>query len=466
MTISTSANCVFALAFSPDGKRLATGTNDRHGFIKIWDTATGALVKTLEGHADAVLSLAYSHDGKRLLSSSYDRTAILWDLESGTARTFKGHEGWVFSADFAPPAKEGEAETRIVTASQDGTVMVWSIATQKPEPPFQGHTGPVYTARFSPDGRFIASAGYDKRILLWKPEDVKPFDYGIYLSDHDPPPPVFESLEGHTAGVSCLEFSPNGKLLASGGHDNTVCVWNVEKRKLLKTLRGHAGRVRSLAFAPQLPDVEAQLLSGSYDESAKVWNLMNYEEFQIFAAPVFAGQKDAILGAAFSPDNKSFVSASRDRTAMIWNLSSGTSESFQQGHDYLTTAAVFFRSGRKFLTAAADDTARVWDVETGMNIRNFPRDRQQRRRRALRRRDQDPHRRQGPRGRELCRATLGYRVGQAAALLPHAQSGDYGGRDLARRAALSSPATPRGAARSGMSTARSAGRTGPVISAM
>ena len=244
LTISTSASCVFALAFSPDGKHLATGSNDRHGFIKIWNTATGGLVKTLEGHADAVLSLAYSHDGKRLLSSSYDRTAILWDLESSTARPFKGHESWVFSAAFAPPPKEGEAETRIVTASQDGTVMVWSIATQKPGPPFQGHTGPVYSARFSPDGRFIASAGYDKRVLLWKPEDVKPFDFEMFRSDREPPPPVFESLEGHTAGVSSLQFSPNGKLLASGGHDNTVCVWDVEKRKLLKTLRGHAGRVR------------------------------------------------------------------------------------------------------------------------------------------------------------------------------------------------------------------------------
>ncbi|MGA2254875.1 MAG: protein kinase, partial [Thermoguttaceae bacterium] len=325
ITIPANANCVFALAFSPDGRHLATGTNDRHGFIKIWDSTTGALVKTLHGHADAVLSLAYSRDGKRLLSGSYDGTAILWDLESGTAKSFKGHESWVFSAAFAPPAKEGEKEARIVTASQDGMVMVWSIATQKPEPPFQGHTGPVYAARFSPDGRFVASAGYDKRILLWKPEDVKPFDYEVYRTDREPAPPVFDSLEGHTAGVSSLQFSPNGKLLASGGHDNTVCIWNVENRKLLKTLRGHAGRVRSVAFAPQLPDVEAQLLTGSHDQSAKVWNLKDYEEFHVFGAPVFAGHQDAILGAAFSPDNKSFVSASRDRTAKIWNLSSGAS---------------------------------------------------------------------------------------------------------------------------------------------
>ena len=132
-------------------------------------------------------------------------------------------------------------------------MIIWSIATQKPEPPFQGHAGPVYAARFSPDGRWVASAGYDKRVLLWRPEDVKPFDYEIYRSDREPPPAVFKSLEAHTAGVSCLQYSPNGKFLASAGNDNTVCIWDVEKQKLLKTLRGHAGRVRSVAFALNCP---------------------------------------------------------------------------------------------------------------------------------------------------------------------------------------------------------------------
>ncbi len=368
LTISSSAGCVFALAFSPDGKFLAGGTNDRRGFIKIWNSATGALVKTLPVHTDAVLSLAYSRDGQQLLSGSYDGAAILTDLESGATRSFRGHESWVFSVAFAPPAKENEKETRIVTASQDGTVLVWSIATQKADPPFQGHAGPVYVARFSPDGKFVASAGYDKRVLIWRPQDVKPFDYEIYRTGREPAPAAFEALEGHTEGVSCLQFSPNGKLLASGGNDNTVCVWDVEKRKLLKTLRGHAGRVRSVAFAPQLPDVEAQLLSGSHDQSAKVWSLKDYEEFQVFGAPVFSGHQDAILGATFSPDNKSLVSASRDRTARLWNLSSGASSGLQQGHEYLATAAAFFKSGKKFFTAAADDTTRIWDVETGMNI--------------------------------------------------------------------------------------------------
>jgi WD40 repeat protein len=374
VTIPSAANCVFALAFSPDGKYLAAGTNDPHGLIKIWEVATGRLVRTLpgrsdpaRGHSDAVLSLAYSQDGKRLLSGSYDRTAILWDLEAGTSKTFRGHESWVYSVAFAPPARPHEKETRIVTASQDGTVMVWSIATQKSAAPFLGHIGPVYAARFSPDGRFVASAGYDKRVLLWRPEDVKPFDYEIIRSDREPPPPIFEALEGHTAGISCLEFSPNGKFLASGGHDNTICVWDVEKRKLLKTMRGHAGRVRSLAFAPQLPDVEAQLLTGSHDQTAKIWNLKDYEEFRVFGAPVYAGHQDAILGASFSPDNHSFVSASRDRTARLWSLASSASSSFQQGHEYLATAAAFFRNGKKFITAAADDTTRIWDVETGMN---------------------------------------------------------------------------------------------------
>lgn len=359
LAIPTGAQYVFAVAFSPDGKHLATGVNARPDYLKIWDATTGKLARSLTGHRDAVLSAVYSRDGKRLLTGSYDNTARLWDLETGQSREFLGHEWWVWNAAFSPDEK------RIVTACQDGSVMVWSVDTAKPDSPFLGHVGPVYTAAFSPDGRFVASGGYDKRILLWEPDKIRPFDYETLTTKQKNPPPVYEALEAHTAGVRSLGFSANGRLLLSGGNDNSLRVWDVAGRKLLKTLRGHAGRVPACAFAP---DGE-RLLSGSHDHSAKLWSISGYEEVRVFQGRVMEGHRDAIFGAAFSPDGQRIASASRDRTAKLWNTASAKEiRQFREGHEFLATTARFFPDGKRVLTAAVDNTARIWDVATGTQI--------------------------------------------------------------------------------------------------
>lgn len=367
VAIPTGGDHVFAVAFSPDGKHVATGTNDPPHYVKIWDAETGALVrvlpgaedlaegKPLPGHKDAVLSVVYSRDGKRLLTSSYDNTARLWDLETGNSQAFQGHESWVWSAVFSPDEK------RIVTASQDGSAMVWSVETRKAGPPFLGHVGPVYAAAFSPDGEFVATAGYDNRVLLWEPGKVKPFDFTTLFTDERNPPPVYEALEGHTAAVRSVQFSPpDGKWLLSGGNDNTVRVWNAANRTLHKTLRGHAGRVLSCVFAPD----GKKVLSGSHDHLAKIWSIAGYEEVR-----VFKGHGDAVLGASFSADGKQIVSACRDRTAKTWNVESGKEiREFKEGHKFLASSAVFFPDGKKLVTAAVDNTTRVWNVDTGTQL--------------------------------------------------------------------------------------------------
>lgn len=358
LTLNTGATYVFALAFSPDGKQLAIGSNARPDYVTLWDAASGRQTGALKGHSDAVLSIAYSRDGNKLLTGSYDNTARLWDLSSGASRELKGHDWWVWSAVFSPD------EQRIATASQDGSVIVWSATTGQPGPPFLGHGGPVYSAAFSPNGELIASASYDKHVLLWRPADLRAQDFekALAAAGASAPTTPFQSLDGHSAAVRSVRFSSDGRLLVSGGNDNAVCVWDTASRQLVKKLRGHASRISSALFAPG----DDRIISASYDHSVKVWSIAKYEEVRVLGGRVLKGHGDSILGAAFSPDGRTVVTASRDRSAIAWDVASGQQlRSYDEGHAYLASAALFMPDGTHVITAAVDNTARIWNMATG-----------------------------------------------------------------------------------------------------
>ncbi len=149
---------VHAAKFSPDGKLIATGSNDPTGFVRLWNAETGEPVKSFFGHTDAVLSVRFSKDGQNLVTTSYDNTARLWDVQTGREiQRFEGHFWWVWSAAFSPDEK------RLVTASHDGTANVYDVESGKKIADFTGHRGPVFAAEFSPDGQTVASGGFDHR---------------------------------------------------------------------------------------------------------------------------------------------------------------------------------------------------------------------------------------------------------------------------------------------------------------
>ena len=387
---------VSSVAYSPDGKRLASGSSDRT--IRIVDAQTGQLLATLggaNGHTDGILSVRFSPDGRQLVSGSYDNTARVWDVplafggspanlltgETPTPVVLRGHSWWVWSAEFS---HDGQ---RIVTAGQDGKAIVWrkaeggrrraeGSAAQAPAPnpqpqfeqvtEFTGHEGAVYSASFSPDGKLIASGGYDKLVMIWDPEKVKPVEITSRLEKLAEPPINYQRLAAHAGPVRSVAFSPNGQLVASGSEDNAIRLWEVTTGESTKVLRGHGSAVRSSIFSPN----GEWIASGGQDGRVRLWNIQGYQEVRVLHSTAFRGHADAILSARYSKDGKQIVTASRDRTAMLWDATTGQRvRPFEEGHEYLATSAAFFPDRRRLATGAGDNSVRIWDITEGTQLK-------------------------------------------------------------------------------------------------
>jgi WD40 repeat protein len=392
LTFKGHSGAVFGVAFSPDGGRVASvGTE---GVVKVWYSATGSeilslktgrAIKSPNGPNEPVSSVAWSPDGARLAAGTENGTVIIWNSANGEAlRRLNQHHGELlvrdvaFSPDGACLASCGDDgkikvwtlsnnETQMIdvkdwknchsvafdrTGTQlaaatygapiagtyDAPILVWDLRTKKQIHTLRGHSRMVLDGRFSPDGTYIASGSEDRTVRLW--------DANAGSEQR--------RLTGHLSDVRSVAFSQDGKCLASGSFDGTVRIWDPSTGAEIGCLKGHCAGVRKVAFSPD----GVKLASASMDGTVKIWGRAAPQD-----ATVLKSHKGPVYDGVFSADSTR-VATGEEGKIVIWDVRMARPLMQLEGHDGGVRCVSFSPDGHRLASASTDGRVRVWDLRT------------------------------------------------------------------------------------------------------
>jgi WD40 repeat protein/tRNA A-37 threonylcarbamoyl transferase component Bud32 len=360
---------VTGIAFSPDGRRLASARYD--GAIQVWDAATGKETLTLRGHSSGVRGVAFSPDGRRIAAADEDRTVKVWDAATGRQTlTLTGHADFVFAVAFSPDGRH------IASASFDRTIRVWDAATGKETLTLRGHGKAVMGVAFSPDGRRLASAGADGVVKVWNAATGQE---------------IF-ALRGEKGRIRCVAFSPDGRRLSSAGENGTVKVWDaaagqeslspgthVDSIRMSEVIDSFGSRGHSWSFgAADLlsqtfgdsgvafsPDSRHVVAATGWTQDVNMWNAVTGQKVL-----TLLGYRGRFGNAAISPDGRRFTFASSDQTVKVFDAATGKATLSLGGHAGNIWGTAFSPDGRH-LASFGDETVRIWDAVLGREIRTL-----------------------------------------------------------------------------------------------
>jgi len=392
---------VRCLSFTPDGKFLISGSDDKT--LRVWNLDTGNMQQCLEQHHAAVRCLALSFNGHKLASASWDQQIFLW-LWDTTQQQFvyrallPGHDGVVRGLSFSPDGRY------LASASWDKTVRLWLVEHPAREilarAVLQGHTGFVRDVNFSPDGTHLASCSSDKSIRLWK------------LSTDCREGQEVLCLQGHQRGINQVEFSADGQFLCSAADDRSVRIWTLP-RNLDGNFQLDIGIYApdgSLRLPPlrretnateQKPTVETakvtilsaensdvqvleahrspvlclarhntKLLSGGNDGTLRLWQLdSNYHQED--PPQVIEPSQINLTALAFSKDGQQLLCSGNDQRARLWQIRQGKILLDLHKHEAGVMSAAFSPDNKLLVTGCEDNRLYLWDAYSGKLLRRL-----------------------------------------------------------------------------------------------
>lgn len=289
-TLTGHARPIAAMAFSPDGRRLATGSKDKT--VRLWDLESGRMLWARREHAAEVNSVAFSPEGRRLASAGDDGAIRLWNVDDGESlRTIAASDRGIRTIVFSPDGR------RLASAGHDGTVRLWNPDTGETAGQWKAHDDSIMTLAYSPDGQRLATGGLDQSIRLWDPTSGR----------------LARTLAGHEAAVRSLTYAGDNVRLVSGGEDGRWILWDAATGEPIRNQHGHDDRV--LAVAANSDGTTIATAGRGAAEGIRLWDAETGE-----LRATLPGHAAAIGALVFSPDGRTLASGGYDRVVKLWRV--------------------------------------------------------------------------------------------------------------------------------------------------
>ncbi len=389
-------NCV---RFSPDGQFIASGGYDKT--VKLWDVKTGAEIRTLKGHNKSVKSITFAPDGQSIASCCDDGKMVIWDLITGrilhtldSTNTPGGISCVAFSADGKIIAAANKKKciiklwevatarkvctltsnglsatnitfnfdgTILASADKSGSIKLWNLNTNQEMCSLSAHLFEANFIAFSWEGQnqILLSGSQDRKILKFR--DVnKSYNY----IDEKYYWQFVANFSSHTRSIDSIAISPDGQILASGSHDNTIKLWNIASGKELININTKHS-IYAIAYSPD----GLTIASGDSKNHIHLWDVNSGAKIL-----TFTGHKGLFTGInclAFSPDGRMIASAGGDKTVKLWNVNTGLEIRTLEEHKRWVSSLAFNPQATIIVSGSADKKAILWDLNTGEVLNTY-----------------------------------------------------------------------------------------------